>query len=123
MTVAVFRTPDVLFGHQRWVGRYAVQDAQFMRLADLFQIGRVDKEFHGLEDTKKIPDYRNRRANNVRVLSVMIYQLCSVVGFVKEAVKKKSCCSAKYRCRCNCLGMRWQSSLLIDAKRGILQNT
>ena len=47
MTVAVFRTPDVLFGHQRWVGRYAVQDAQFMRLADLFQIGRVDKEFHG----------------------------------------------------------------------------
>ena len=24
---------------------------------------------------------------------------------------------------CNCLGMRWQSSLLIDAKRGILQNT
>ena len=47
MTVAVFRTPDVLFGHQRWVGRYAVQDAQFVRLADLFQIGRVDKEFHG----------------------------------------------------------------------------
>ena len=44
MTVAVFRTPDVLFGHQRWVGRYAVQDAQFMRLADLFQIGRVDKK-------------------------------------------------------------------------------
>ena len=41
-----------------------------------------------LKDTKKIPDYRNRRANNVRVLSIMIYQLCSVVGFVKEAVKK-----------------------------------
>ena len=32
MTFAVFRTPDVLFGHQRWVGRYAVQDAQFVRL-------------------------------------------------------------------------------------------
>ena len=46
MTVAVLRTPDVLFGHQRWVGRHAVQDAQFMRLADLLQIGRVDEEFH-----------------------------------------------------------------------------
>ena len=46
MTVAVLRTPDVLFGHQRWVGRHAVQNAQFVRLADLLQIGRVDEEFH-----------------------------------------------------------------------------
>ena len=46
MTVAVFRTPDILFGHQRWVGRYAVQNAQFVRLADLLQIGCVDEEFH-----------------------------------------------------------------------------
>jgi len=46
MTVAVLRTPDVLFGHQRRVGRHAVQDAQFVRLADLLQIGRVDEEFH-----------------------------------------------------------------------------
>ena len=46
MTLAVFRTPDVLFGHQRRVGRNAVQDAQFVRFADLLQIGRVDEEFH-----------------------------------------------------------------------------
>ena len=46
MTVAVLRTPDVLFGHQRWVGRHAVQNAQFVRLADLLQIGCVDEEFH-----------------------------------------------------------------------------
>ena len=47
MTVAVLRTPDVLFGHQRRIGRYAVQNAQFMRLANLLQIGCVDEEFHG----------------------------------------------------------------------------
>ena len=47
MTVAVLRTPDVLFGHQRWVGRRTVQDAQFVRLANLLQIGCVDEEFHG----------------------------------------------------------------------------
>ena len=46
MTVAAFHTPNVLFGHQRRVGRHVVQDAQFGRLADLFQIGRISDEFH-----------------------------------------------------------------------------
>ncbi|MCG4860706.1 hypothetical protein [Alistipes onderdonkii] len=86
MTVAVFRTPDVLFGHQRWVGRYAVQDAQFVRLADLFQIGRVDKEFH---DSGNFYDFlKIRKFCYGRVVQYPIFNrmaiLCIEVLFFRE---------------------------------------
>ena len=46
MAVAGLRTADVLPGHERRVGRNAVEDTQFVGFANLIEIRRVDKEFH-----------------------------------------------------------------------------
>ena len=46
MTEAGLLAPDVFFGHQRRVGRHAVENAQRMGTPDLLQVGCVDKEFH-----------------------------------------------------------------------------